>query len=106
MTHGTTTAYTYRCRCDDCKRAHREAKRDYNARGGPKTWRGTNVPIDTDTLARALASDGRSLRRFSLDCGLAPGTVGAIVRRGTSCEGVLDTIASHLGVHMSVLEAA
>ena len=107
--HGTHTAYSRGCRCDECRSFHTEYHRAYrHKRGMPEepNRQGRTVRVDGHALRVYALSVAPSLAVFSTNCGLSREAVYKIVKRGTTTEATLDRISSYLGLHMSSLEVA
>lgn len=105
--HGTHSAYSRGCRCDECKSFHTEYHRAYrHERGMPEqpNRQGRTVRVDGHALRVYALSVAPSLGAFAINCGLSRESLYKVVKRGTTTEATLDRVSCYLGIPMSSLE--
>lgn len=76
--HGTTTGYTYGCRCADCTEAHSAYMSEYHARN-------PRVPGDYER-ARDFAAQQRRMQRGLPEGDSRHGTVSGYTKWGCRCD--------------------
>ncbi len=97
MSHGTTTAYSLGCRCDECRTAYSDYYRRYRETG-PRYWRGPALIAEVTTLLER----GRSIEDIAAGLEMQPKSIARAFRR----HGVAVPFTQRKSVHSKATGAA